>query len=133
MNKRNRTVYMRDYYQRTRNKRLAYNKVYGAWYEKTPRIKQRRAELRDLRRDFIFNTLGKVCVRCGFIDRRALQMDHIHGRNGEKRLGNIDNRYRFVRKFPDKAKEIYQILCANCNFIKMSENHEYRKAKDNSY
>src|SRR5579872_1127198 len=86
---------------------------------------QSRVKIRNKRRQFIMDFFGNKCKRCGFSDARALQMDHIHGRKGEKRIGNVDQRYRFVRDFPEKAKSTYQLLCANCNFIKREENHEH--------
>jgi len=76
---------------------------------------------------------GGKCIRCGFDDIRALQMDHTHGRNGEKRIGNIDARYKFVRDFPNEAKAKYQLLCANCNWIKVFENKEHRRSKHKIY
>jgi hypothetical protein len=84
-----------------------------------------RRKARNKKRQFILDFFGGKCVKCGFSDPRALQMDHKNGRKGEKRLGNIDKRYRFVRDFPKEARKIYQMLCANCNFIKMEENGEY--------
>lgn len=127
MTKRDRREYMKRYgkvhYQKPEVKEM--RRIYSLKYSKQPHIRARRSVLREQRRDFIFKTLGQECAHCGFKDRRALQMDHIHGRKGEKRLGNIDNRWRFVRDFPDKAKAKYQILCANCNFIKREENKEH--------
>jgi hypothetical protein len=69
--------------------------------------------------------LGGKCIKCGFIDIRALQIDHIHG-GGLKELrknGNYAIYYKIV-KDPEKAKEDYQVLCANCNWIKRFENKE---------
>lgn len=74
-------------------------------------------------RDKIFVLLGHSCTRCGFDDKRALQVDHIAGGgNAEKRKlkgnGMVDRR---VLQHP----EDYQILCANCNWIKRAENKEF--------
>lgn len=72
-------------------------------------------------REEVFRVLGERCVRCGFSDKRALQIDHING-GGVRDLKNKnqEQHYRHVIKDPDK----YQILCANCNWIKRSENNE---------
>lgn len=78
------------------------------------------------------DVLGGVCVRCGFADRRALQIDHING-GGSKEYRDIGNTkvYRRIAKGLDLER--YQLLCANCNFIKRVENaefaHAYRFAK----
>lgn len=79
-------------------------------------------------RDRIFEILGKKCVRCGFDDRRALQIDHVGGG------GNIERRYltsrgsnylKFVLEdITENQDKNYQILCANCNWIKRAENKE---------
>jgi hypothetical protein len=123
--KRNRTEYMRLYYQENKTERMAYNKRYSFVNSKLPHMRKYRAGIREHKRDFIFNFLGDKCVHCGFSDRRALQMDHINGRKGGIKLGNIDNRYKFVRDFPQDSKKIYQILCANCNWVKRDEHKEH--------
>ena len=70
--------------------------------------------------------LGDCCARCGFNDRRALQVDHIRG-GGAQRVkalgawGAIDE----VLNHSDPVAE-FQILCANCNWIKRAERDENR-------
>ena len=86
-------------------------------------------------RDRIFQELmdffGGKCVRCGFDDGRALQMDHIHGRGqaDRKKPGGfcLSRRHTVVMKNPDWARATFQLLCANCNCIKRVENKEYGK------
>lgn len=90
----------------------------------------RQAEERKAVREKIFSILGHVCVRCGYTDKRALQVDHIHGG------GNAENRKmtrdQFYRRVIEVGKAEYQILCANCNVIKNIENQEHRRRYDNS-
>lgn len=64
---------------------------------------------------------GSKCAICGFVDSRALQLDHINGagKKHRSRLGT-SNFYRVVLKDPKH----YQLLCANCNWIKSYVNHE---------
>lgn len=69
------------------------------------------------------------CVKCGFSDIRALQLDHIYDNGSEHRrlIGGVRTRaggqyYRWLRK--NKFPEGYQVLCANCNWIK---EHDRRK------
>jgi len=70
----------------------------------------------------VLDMLGPVCVKCGFIDPRALQINHINGGGDRerKRRGGTGY-YRAMLSDPDS----YQILCANCNWIKKYENSEH--------
>jgi hypothetical protein len=71
----------------------------------------------------IFDKLGHSCRRCGFADKRALQIDHVHGGGkGESRRGGW-----FYRKVLADTSGAFQILCANCNWIKRHENGEIPK------
>lgn len=67
--------------------------------------------------------LGGYCKACGSKDYRVLQLDHIAGRP-LFRLGT-QQLYRFVVSNPEEAKKEYQLLCANCNWIKKWENNEH--------
>ena len=67
------------------------------------------------------------CACCGFSDIRALQIDHINGGGMEHRRsigiknGGITFYLWLIRNgFP----EGFQVLCANCNWIKRSKNKE---------
>lgn len=72
-------------------------------------------------REAAFDILGRQCVRCGFDDIRALQVDHVNGGGWKQQRGWT--LYRSVLKDPEE----YQTLCANCNWIKRHENKEYRQ------
>jgi hypothetical protein len=71
--------------------------------------------------------LGNKCsnpncaVPGGMTDIRALQVDHING-GGTKEIRNFGNDYIY-RKIID-GKKGYQLLCANCNWIKRHLNNE---------
>jgi hypothetical protein len=69
--------------------------------------------------------LGSKCIKCGFSDVRALQIDHIDG-GGGKELQTIGSPgvYRKVLTAP---QGVYQLLCANCNWIKRYENEETKR------
>lgn len=73
--------------------------------------------------------LGGKCVVCGFKDMRALQLDHING-GGVKEIKKI-GRFRMLSDIMELDITVvmkkYQVLCANCNWIKRSENKEVRK------
>lgn len=64
--------------------------------------------------------LGSICVRCGFSDERALQFDHIDGDGYLDREGNTACISVQILRGAGK----YQLLCANCNWIKKAENNE---------
>jgi len=81
-------------------------------------------------REKMFNLLGNKCCRCGFTDKRALQIDHING-NGikERRLYNAKDFWRIVIKSIENKENKYQLLCANCNWIKRHENKEWGRPR----
>lgn len=72
-------------------------------------------------RDAVLAFMGGRCVRCGFSDKRALQVDHIDGRGRleHRSIGNMGI-YKKVLADPAWASK-YQLLCANCNWIKRHE------------
>lgn len=86
--------------------------------------RQKRAEVRES----IHSMLGLKCARCGFDDPRALQIDHVNGGGRQEqvqnRLGGLSRGKLILGKILAGSKE-YQLLCANCNWIKRAENaHE---------
>lgn len=96
-----------------------------AAYSKANRRKIRnylRNYARDRRRKALA-VLGSKCVRCGFSDERALQIDHKHG-GGVQHHRGLNNSYRFYGVVLKWGKRRFQLLCANCNWIKRHENRE---------
>ena len=76
--------------------------------------------------------LGGKCIRCGYKDLRALHIDHVNSD------GNLERKSRktvesklWIGKDIDKSR--YQILCANCNWIKRIEEAEVGLDDYNSY
>lgn len=74
-------------------------------------------------------TLGGKCVSCGFSDKRALQIDHVNG-GGKYDIARTGKGGPFcsqvIKSFLKKENK-YQLLCANCNWIKRSEKAETKK------
>lgn len=71
----------------------------------------------------VIQKLGGKCVGCGITDERTLQLDHIRGwGNKDKRRGS--DKHRWILNNLGEARQIYQLLCANCNWIKRHENNE---------
>ena len=75
---------------------------------------------RRLRRK-VLKTLGGHCIKCGFEDERALQIDHIEG-GGRQEHAAIGARGIMMAVLIDSSP--YQLLCANCNWIKRTERGE---------
>ena len=60
---------------------------------------------------------GGRCSQCGFDDVRALQFDHVGG-GGEKHRKTMSIRMLMFWLKKNNYPKIFQLLCANCNFIK---------------
>lgn len=84
-------------------------------------------------RNAIFELLGASCRQCGFSDRRALQIDHVNGGGSAERLRTKKtgwSGYKFILEKIMTGSTDYQILCANCNWIKRCVNNEIVRHKD---
>ncbi len=76
------------------------------------------------KRRALFSFLGDKCVKCSFSDWRALQIDHVNGGGNKERRRSVDQYYKIVKESIINNEEKYQLLCANCNWIKRYENNE---------
>ena len=80
----------------------------------------------------IVSLLGGKCVRCGFEDIRALQIDHVNGGANKEVMKKYGkpysncHRYVLIRDAILLGSKEYQLLCANCNWIKRFENKEIK-------
>jgi hypothetical protein len=112
-----RNAYMRNYYKTHKRDSAKLS---------TKRNKKIRAE--------IFALLGGRCsnpkclVPNGCSDSRCLQIDHIHGGGNKRRKNNHSNNVYYKRILNEikAGSKDYQLLCANCNWIKRYENNENR-------
>lgn len=68
------------------------------------------------------------CIRCGFGDFRALEIDHIDGGGSKHRREIRGNLYYWLIK--NKFPIGFQVLCSNCQSIKRHENNEYRRKEN---
>jgi hypothetical protein len=69
-------------------------------------------------REAVLVAYGECCLHCGIDDRRVLQLDHVNGGGAaERRRLSRQSIYRRALRLPDE----YQLLCANCNWIKRSD------------
>lgn len=100
-------AYMKEYHAANRERLNARNAVAGRKRNLRCRVE---AQLK----------LGGKCVRCGFdSDYRALQIDHIKGGGARDRIKR--GLLAAQKDVLDGNTESYQLLCANCNVIKMQE------------
>lgn len=76
-------------------------------------------------RAFVLNLLGNRCIKCGISDTRVLQIDHING-GGHKDVVSFSGYSIYYRHILEVKGIGYQLLCANCNWIKRYENQEFR-------
>lgn len=90
---------------------------------RTDRAKENQIQYRRKKRQEVLAFLGGICIWCGFSDPRALQIDHVNGGGSDEiaRLGG-DSGNKRVYANPEK----YELLCANCNWIKRAMLHEVR-------
>jgi len=85
---------------------------------------KRRANRRNKQlRNKVVTYLGGRCSICQFSDFRALQIDHVNGGGSVERQTLKDS--KFYQKVLTDTSGLYQLLCANCNWIKRHENEEY--------
>jgi hypothetical protein len=103
------------------------------WKKNKNLIYKNRKNYHLVKRKFLLKMLGNKCAFCGFSDTRALQIDHINGGGcreikGLGGMGNYKNELFKLAKL-DKKKFFskYQLLCANCNWIKIDTNNERKK------
>ena len=66
------------------------------------------------------------CVKCEFDDIRALHIDHKYGGGGIHAKEFKNNRPKYYKSMLSHLED-FQILCANCNAIKVIENRKKEK------
>ena len=104
--------------------------IQRAYKERDPE-RYRRIDLEKAKRHYRFlrrqvlDLLGGECVRCGFNDERALQVDHIDGGGNKERIALNGANASVYRRVLATNGVGYQLLCANCNWIKRAERQEH--------
>ncbi|KKM95042.1 hypothetical protein LCGC14_1192260 [marine sediment metagenome] len=74
----------------------------------------------------IIMMLGGACSECGMDDLRCLQIDHVNAGGSKDRQVNSYKAKAMARAWHGAMAGKYQVLCANCNWIKRYENNEHR-------
>lgn len=118
--------YNRQYKIRSRERRRAYDEQNRA-RSAAIRRKSYRKLIREIR-DGLYCTLGHVCSRCGFNDKRALHFHHVN-RDGQTAREQTGLRHiAYLRHLERLAEETGRllVLCANCHAIE-----HYRDQREN--
>jgi hypothetical protein len=131
-NKAKRRKYSRDWYKRNKKKAYAATR---AWVKKNPeKVREAQKNFRHNLRKRVLEKLGAKCNNpaCqwlnadgsrGCIDARCLQVDHVLG-GGTQENEALNSRNQFYYKVLEDSTGAYQLLCANCNWIKRHTNRE---------
>lgn len=110
------------------------NKINRDYRKKHPeKVKEWRQKYWKNLRNSALNCVGNgaiLCSHCGFSNIKAIQIDHINGEGLSSKKGlTTGGFYRRILKMSiEEVKEKYQLLCANCNWIKRVENNEVKKS-----
>jgi hypothetical protein len=109
--------------------RASYQKNKSKWRLKS--IPQQRNRYEFLRTEII-SIFGGCCNSCSFSDPRALQIDHINGDGLHYKHDGKEYSHRGVFLYNKIIRGIFpkddfQLLCANCNWIKRWEKGEMPK------
>lgn len=98
---------------------------YKTTLKKVEEKKEKRKKIRNkqyaILRNRVFKLLGGQCKRCKIKDKRVLQIDHIRG--GGTRERRKHGSTKILKKILEGEKG-YQLLCANCNWIKKFNKRE---------
>jgi len=94
-----------------------------------------RNELERKRKKHLFKILGGyICAQCKFKDHRALEIEHIYdtGYLDERRFTDTRQERAHYVKNPIEAIKNLQILCSNCNEIKLYDNRKKNGMKQHT-
>ncbi len=116
------TATRKKYPEKNKEYKQKYNSEHPDRKKKYEKIANRNRRINTIK------LLGGKCIRCGNSDFRVLQIDHVNGNGNEER-----RKVAYMRSFilqqlksnPVEANKKYQLLCANCNWIKFWERKEW--------
>jgi len=131
-NKEDAKRYRRIYYLKNKERIIKQTADYHASHKEQTNKSARKSMwiMTSNRRERVYKLLSSKCNRCGFTDRRALQIDHVHG-DGKSDRKKYTSQSLYLKHILEVKGKGYQILCANCNWIKRHENKETQLRKEN--
>ena len=90
---------------------------------------RRRTVLDTNRRKEAVQILGGKCILCGTTDKYFLCLDHINddAKKDKERWTADRVRNLWIIDNLDEARQIFQVLCYNCNNLKRNNREEYDK------
>ena len=100
--------------------RKEYMRKYAEEHKETiaPYKKEKSKQSWSFLKEKLLSEFGTKCANCGFENPLALQIDPIFGGGSKhRRLVTGSKYYEEILGDPDRHNK-YQVLCANCNFIK---------------
>lgn len=109
---------------RTRCKECRSKLASQYWEKNWQRVTQRKQKLYAELKKIVLDKFKNQCGRCGYTDIRALQVDHVNGGGSIVREVQKRNWWKFYKEVALDKEGKYQLLCANCNWIKRYENKE---------
>jgi hypothetical protein len=114
----------RAYYLKHRDVLIAKNVQYSKTHHLEKTISRRNRFT--LLRKQLLDKFKNRCAVCGIEDARVLQLDHVFGggRNHLKESGG--SRWVMYKSALADTLGKFQLLCANCNWIKRLENKEHK-------
>ena len=80
-------------------------------------------------RESLFAMYGNICSICGFIDKRALTLDHVKN-NGNEERREMSDYMIYKRALEIYRPNEYRILCMNCQFIERQKHDSASGQKD---
>ena len=119
-------------YEKNRDIDLQKKRLHQIEYRKKniEKVRKSQRDYKAKRKKEIHTLLGCECIKCGFKDSRALQIDHINGGGYTERKQynkSPSKYYKNILKSIINKENKYQLLCANCNWIKRYENNEIKR------
>lgn len=129
------TISYKEHYQKYGKKygKTEEYKKYKKEYNNLPKtreyLKKYLRENTQKKRKEVIEKLGGRCIQCNFSDIRALQVDHVNG-GGNKERKKLSGGPTFYNKVLESIKnnlKEYQLLCANCNWIKRYTNDKIKR------
>jgi hypothetical protein len=126
--------------EQKQTKREHHNDLQREYYRQKEHIGRKMSEKYHSLKDQVYEKYGNRCSNpfCGWVcedgsrgctDRRCLQIDHVCG-GGNKDIKSKSSMNAYWKHVLADETGAYQLLCANCNWIKRKENGEFHSLKN---